>query len=285
MAEPIQQEPDVSEDTSLNAPGWSEYEPDYEIVMESDQEPEVQDEYSSLSKEDLVAKLKQEQEQLNVLKQQADSVAAITSGLNNLNDNLTKRPQVSQIQQPQKPQMSEEEFREYYNKKAFDDPLGAQMELFSKKIEPVLNKVIGTNLYHARNNLSLHPDKKETFAKYQDEIDRQVNEWQVQNPSAVATDPKIYEKAYEQVVSHHIDDIVKLRVDQALAAQQSNTTNGGNAGSGVRNYVEYNGRPAPKKKKRVVTAADYAEADRKGMPIQALLIARDYEEKKKKGMI
>ena len=82
-----------------------------------------------------------------------------------------------------------------------------------------MTQMMTMNLTHARRSIQLDPDRKDTYKKYQMEIDKIVAEME---PRMKFQDPGIFEKAHDQIVARHINEIIQDKVQEALNTSSQN---------------------------------------------------------------
>ena len=192
---------------------WFAEEEDVEILVEGLDEIPNKDE--GPTKEELALEVKNLKETQVVLEKQADSASKFESGLDKLG-NILSTPVQPQPQVPQ-PQESEEDFAKEYNKTVFKDAYKATTELFVKKLMPELQKGMGKNLQYSRRFCKLDPVTKDSFKKYEAEVDDMVSKM---DPRQKFEDEHIYDKALNMVKLNHIDDIISDAKEDAIKVVQ-----------------------------------------------------------------
>ena len=259
-----------------------ELEDDLKVLVEGvDKIPEtledkVPEEYVDLDKKALIEKLEAERKVLEETKKQVNEVAALKEGLASLGENLKPVPVAApEVVAPQK---SEDEYKEEFNEKFVEDPYSAMVKFQIEKLGPEIQRLMLNNLEVSKKFVELDPDRRETFKKYQSEIEGEIAKIP---PQERLRDTEIYRKAHDRVMATHIDDIVALKVKEALEAQASEreiaekkkTTPG---------FAETTMSPPPVKKMNyiVLTQEEKRKADLLGIPLKEY--ARYLKERGKK---
>ncbi len=212
---------------------------DFEVEISDDPLPDASDPYASMSARELAAKLKAEEARIRQLEEQANMNAALSQSISQLGMNLN-RPQeeidpiqasLKQLQNDPTAQQasplskradeSEADYKTRLQEEYYNDPVKMNDLMFSTKVGPLMTQMMTMNLTHARRSIELDPNRSETYKKYRSEIDRMVAEM---DPRSKFQDTSIFEKAHDQVVARHIQDIVNDRVQEALKQQTQNQT-------------------------------------------------------------
>lgn len=240
---------------------------------------ENEGEFADKSREEIIEEMKRLRESSSSKVQSVsektenlqEELAALKNGAGSASGGLTQE-QVLALQQmqmqgnSQEKGESEEEFRERIKNEIYDDPVKALEGVISKKLTPEIRRLAQNNLYHSRKYLEIDPEKGDNFKKYQKEIDSVV---QKMGNDAKLGDPEVYQKAYQQVMASHIDDIVSDRVKKALEEQGSSKERGDGIPSDGGSYHESGLQSPPpngKKKQRI----RITEEDRKKAPIRGM---------------
>lgn len=224
------------------------------------------------------------QSRLEALQQQADVATQLNQGISQLGETLKKGQGQGQGQQPPPPQAkgeTEAEYAERIKKEFYDDPYHNLQDMTQRTMQPFLNQVVNNNVAMSRRLMTLDPQKSENFKAYAEEIDQAVAQMP---PMTKLQDPMVYDKAYEQVVARHMDEIIEKSVAQRLAeAQAQNPGNGSSAPSTAQNsHVEHGHQPpsgGPRKNYAVLTPQEKTTAFNKGLTQQQY-----YDYLKRKGL-
>jgi hypothetical protein len=257
-----------------------EEEPELEVLVpgrdEIPEEPEADPEFKDLSKEDVIQKLREEQETRRSLEGKVDSVSAITSGLEKLNQNLVRpvvqQPAPQQVQQ----ELSEEEKAKLYNESLLDgDVYSKTVNLVNdqlRKLRPDLEAIMQANLVHSKKFALLDPDVADVMKLHGQEVEAEVASLP---PSERIKDPDVYEKAARRVSVRYVDEIVERKVQEVLKAKgvdvQGPSQGGGGGGPTMSTsvpFTETNQRPNPKKRTVIPTREQMEEARVLGMTIE-----------------
>ena len=202
----------------------------------------------------------------------SDPLEAISKGFKELGDVL-KNNQTVQPQMPiQQPGESDEEFAERLKEALFsEDPLPALKEAVQRFTQPALAQANYTAMELAKKVMVLDPEKGPIFKKYQSEIEDFIKTL----PPNVQTNPGVYDYAYKEIYSRHIDEIVEERVKQKeqellqkLQQQQQPSKTSQKKGP----YMVGEPTVSRRKTKKVYyTQAEKEEADRRGIPLEDYL--------------
>jgi regulator of replication initiation timing len=252
-----------------------EEEPELEIILPGEEEvveEEGDPEFKELSKDDVIKRLREEQEARKSLEGKVDSVSAITSGLEKLNQNLT-RPVVQQPapQQQQQVELSEEEKARLYNEGLLDgDVYSKTVNLVNdqlKKLRPDLEAIMQANLVHSKKFALLNPDVADVMKLHGPEVEAEVA---ALPPAERIKDPDVYEKAAQRVGVRYVDEIVERKVQEVLKAKGIENTTGSVSPtvSTTVPFTETNQRPNPKKRVVRPTKEQIEEARVLGMTIE-----------------
>ena len=224
--------------------------PEIEIVDESVLQAQREGEFAEKSREELIAEVQTMKEAAT---QAAPTTASETDSLRaeldlmkqNMNGALTK-DQLEAVtslnrQTPQQPRESEAEFAERIKTSMYDNPTAALDEYMARKLVPEVNRLAANNLYHAKQFLSLDPQKGDNFRKHESEIEAEV---QRMDANTKLYDPDVYQKAYRAVMMNNIDDLVAEGVKVALAKQTNGNVDSASANASFRDLGVGNPNPA-----------------------------------------
>lgn len=248
--------------------------PEIEIVDESVLQAQREGEFAEKSREELIAEVQTMKEAAT---QAAPTTASETDSLRaeldlmkqNMNGALTK-DQLEAVtslnrQTPQQPRESEAEFAERIKTSMYDNPTAALDEYMARKLVPEVNRLAANNLYHAKQFLSLDPQKGDNFRKHESEIEAEV---QRMDANTKLYDPDVYQKAYRAVMMNNIDDLVAEGVKVALAKQTNGNVDSASANASFTELGVGNPNPAAAKGKKIqisLTREEKLKAAGKGL--------------------
>lgn len=194
---------------------------DLEVLLEGVDEipaasmPEEPEDLKNVSREDIIAKVKLEREELARAKEAAGNQAAIAQALK---DMRTSPQQVVREAMPQQgPQESEDAFKLRFNEQFYNDPYNTMMEFQKKKLAPEVQRIMASNMQLSRKLAALDPDRKDTFGQYIAEIDDFVGRL---NPEQKLYDADVYTKAHDAVIARHVNEIIDRKVKEAVGGKQ-----------------------------------------------------------------
>ncbi len=190
---------------------------DYKIIVEGRDpeadEPEAPveaDEYKGLTREQIIAKIEVERADKARLSAAADTASAIKAGLEQLASRGREAPSaVSSTPQP----LDETALANELKEKIYEDPKAAIDTYVQKKLGPEIGRLFQTNMHWSRRDVERDPDTAETFKKYKVEIEDEVQRVPL---GERISDPEVYKKAHDRVVSRHFNEIVDLKVKEAV---------------------------------------------------------------------
>lgn len=195
---------------------------------------------------------------LTAQREQVDLVGAVKE----LAQNRQAAPVVTQ---PQGPVETEEEFKARLNENWVDDPYALLMEFNQKKIAPLAQELLATNVIHSKRDLERDPERKDTYKQYEAEIEAEVNSIP---PELKIKDPDVYAKAHDRVIGRHINEVIALKVQEALgetkekpavtAAPVSHTERGGVGGPPKKRVLRLTPEEAQRAAITGVSQEDYA---------------------------
>ena len=197
--------PEVQFEEVKTASPWSTYKDDREIIVEGvDEDPEAKSEPQGPSTDELAKELDEIKRQNEELAQKADSNLALQAGIRDLKDSI--RQPVVQPAPIQKPGESDAAFADRLKEGLLDDPDKLLDEKMNRRLSPVFDKILSTNLSLQKKLTRI--EKGDSFDRYSTEIEQEV-----QNMDR--TDPDVYGKAHDMVVSRHLSD-EKERIKQEV---------------------------------------------------------------------
>ena len=184
---------------------------DIEIVVGEEEDPDADlpDEYKTVSKAEIVARLKKAEEQVSTGAANASISQAIHDGLSKV------QPAPVVIQQPQQQQRAEtlDDIRKQYEEGFQTDPAGTVLKLIAEKVMPVIDlKMSGVRVVQ-RQQLAEGAATRANWAKYGAEIDKEV----AALPPNLQAQPDAYKRAYDGVILRHIEEITDALVAKKLA--------------------------------------------------------------------
>lgn len=191
---------------------WSALDDEIEIVDEEDVEPEPEEEGPSV--DELKERLAQyEQKSTGTNEQLAQSLGELGSVLKD----LKSQPTNTQTQQ-QQVQESIDEIKKRLSDKYYDAPLDTVDEyvkaLMKDQLSPVLNqfaqKINETQRGFTKSKVETKETGKLVLEKYGDEVEALVTSQNID-----------YEQAVKQVSADHLDEIIEMKVANAIEAQSS----------------------------------------------------------------
>jgi len=230
------------------------------------------------SEEEDDSKVTMSREELEALRQQANSTEQLRQSFNQMAERMAEGSQNQQAanqQAPQQPGESDEQFQARIEKELFESgkTTKALQEVFSRYGAPVINQQ-NQRLSQANKRLmQLDPERGEKFKKYQDEIEKFV----ASLPQEQQNHPDVWEYAYNEVVmkrhsQDEIEALVQQRVEQELSKYQGlqDGQGQGSASPSPPKRTPSPGSVAPKKKKRRIqpTEQDVSKANELGIEIE-----------------
>lgn len=109
------------------------------------------------------------------------------------------------------PQETEEAFAKRINEAGYEEGLYKTVsEINDRKMAPMFNQAIQSNIYHGRRYIELDSEKKPFLAKYRQEIEQEVMNTP---PQVLYNDPTAYEKAYSTVMGRHQEEVMESKLD------------------------------------------------------------------------
>lgn len=187
-------------------------------------------------------------EEYQSLRQQADSVEAIRMGLGSLGESL-------RVPTAPSPQLDLGQLVPQINEKELEDNMfnpgksvQAVRTLMRSEMTPIVLEQMRQMSLLSKQILSLDPKTKDTFSKYEKEIEAEV----ATLPPAERISADVWKKVYTKVIDRHREDIindeVNRRVEAALAQRGSSSQTGPGVVAGAKQasmYVESSGAAAP----------------------------------------
>lgn len=265
------------EDENLAQPpiGFTSYEEDIEIITPEQEAAAKEAAEGVKSRAELEAELKALQEQVNAsaappsAQLQQELAEARRQQQGGLSVEQLQAVLALQGQQPQQPRETDAEFAERIKEHIFDNPVAVLDEYIAKKLTPEVKRLATNNMFHSQKYLELDPEKAQFYKKYKAEVDQVAQSM----PSEIRLyDPQVYQKAYQQVMTMHIDDVVNAKVAEAIAAQGNGSTKP--SASTPRGHSEIPSMPPPigsgQKKKVVISDIERTRAAQRGVSPQVL---------------
>jgi hypothetical protein len=148
------------------------------------------------------------------LRQQADQASAIQRGITDLGTVLQKQQPANQQPPAMKPGETREEYAKRFNKEFFGaDSYTVLEDAVKKMVTPYINQVQQSV---ATVNRALYKDDF-IYKTYKDEVEGKI----AALPADQQSHPQVVEWAIKQVKADHVEDIVEMKIQEALAAQQA----------------------------------------------------------------
>jgi len=269
-------------DTSIPPIGFSSYEEDIEILTPEEQAARAGQGggLETKSREDLMEELAALRAEHPAAEPVNPEVAALRTELEQEKRNRTSGLTLEQLQafaqlqgQPQQAKReTDAEFAEWVKEKLFDNPTAVLDEYMARKLSPEIRRLATNNQYQSRRFLELDPDKGATYKKYKAQIDAVV---ETLPPEEKLYNPEVYLKAYNQVITSNIDDIIATKVAEALANAANPAAGKVNPLTGqARHHSETGTMPNPvgggQRKAVVLTRDERASAAMRGVSPEAL---------------
>lgn len=186
----------------------------FDEVTEKDIDIVTVDSLEEGEKEEVQDKIVLTKEQFEELNKKTDATATLSQGLQTLAETLTKQTTSAPAPTPAPnvPELNLDALeQEAFTKGGFASAVQKVAErVIGQAIAPV---AMGT-VQQQKKLLKLDPSTSELFTKYEKEIDEKVN----QLPPQYRVMPDVYEKAYQQVIFEHQQDIINERA-QKLAQE------------------------------------------------------------------
>ena len=218
MSDPIEKQPEIN---------FEDLDPteDYKVVVEGrDPEadlpaaPQEADEYKGLTREQIIAKIEAERSDKARLAAAADTATAIKAGLEQLVSRGREAPPAAA---PTSVPLDEAALTAELKEKIYEDPKAAIDTYVQKKLGPEIGRLFQTNLHWSRRDVERDPDTSDTFKKYRQEIEAEV---QTVDLTSRISDPEVYRKAHDRVVSRHFNELVDIKVKEAVEKLKTPST-------------------------------------------------------------
>jgi len=98
--------------------------------------------------------------------------------------------------------------------KLLESPTKALDNYIQQKLGPEIGRIYQHNINTSRRFLEYDEKRKATFGRYQGEIEKEVQSLPLNEK---AYDEDVYQKAHDRVVARHMDEIINLKVEEAIA--------------------------------------------------------------------
>lgn len=191
-------------------------EDEVEIVVSDNPTPEEgPEEYRGLDRQALIEQMAALRSQQEELSRRGDSTAALAASFQGLQDALlnqnkapTRDPYLDGA-----PGKSYEELQKELAEKFYDDPTKAVDTLVQHKMAPLMRTLLTNNVNMSKRLMMMEPENKTFYEKYREEVDQELVKIP---PDARLNDGEVYTKALQVVQSRHIDDIVAIKVAEAM---------------------------------------------------------------------
>jgi hypothetical protein len=206
---------------------------DEELTDEEQAEREEQGQQSSQSEGSGDSGKTAEQIRQEMQQQQQSITQNLNSGFQSLAETLSKTFQ-NQNQPANSQQQNPEKIKEEFEKGLFED--GKTYDTFvqgvNQAVGPYLQQMQQHLVNQERELLSVEDKTKNTFNKYQKEIDDLVQSL----PQNQQITPGVYKWAHQQIVSRHVDDLQSEAVNSTLQEKLDK----------IGYTLDENGEPVPK---------------------------------------
>lgn len=150
------------------------------------------------------------------LRAKADQASQLSGSFNQFGERLEKivsRPApAAPIQQ--QPGESLEAFKERINRKYLEDPYETMVEFSNRYVGGALQTMAQQSMQLQRKLAYLEADDKDFVRKHQDEIEQEVARIPVDQQMR---DPEAYKRAMDTVRARHMDEIIAIKVAEAIA--------------------------------------------------------------------
>lgn len=194
---------------------------DLEVLLEGideipSGEPQIEgpEDLKGMTREQILQKVQQEREEANKKLAAMEEQAKLTSALKGLTQQTQQQVVRDPSQMPQQlPGETEEAFKARFNEQFYNNPYDTMMEFQRKKVAPEVQRIMGANVQMSRKLTALDPDRKDTFAQYQAEIDDMVARL---SPEQKLYDIDVYTKAHDAVIARHVNEIIDRKVKEAM---------------------------------------------------------------------
>lgn len=188
---------------------WKKQQENAATIAQADDE-DVPEQFKGKSKKQIIEEM-QQQQSIGQLGQE------FRQGMNELAQSLRRPAPNPEQGQGQKQQETEEEFRERARKQLWKgDPMKVLDEFAQRKYGPELEFMRQSLATVTKQQMKTDPQRGELFKKYEDEIDRFIQD---EVPVQQRNHPQVYEYAYKQVMDRHRDEIQQTEVQKQVAEQ------------------------------------------------------------------
>jgi len=246
------EEEEFEEEVKVFVEGLDEIPPD-----EALEEDRIPAELKGLTKAQLVEKIRANQEELG---RASDSGRVLKEAIDELGRTLKPAPVPQSVAQGSVE--SDTDYEERLKTDFLDHPKKALDEYLQRSVGPLVSSVASGSMQVARELVRMQkgPD---TFDRYVSEIDAVVSRIPV--VEKINKPREVYERAYNEVMSGHLDELITARVAEEMAKLQG-TGKTESAQAGIRApFGSTQVRPASKQKRIVLTEREREVADRKGL--------------------
>ena len=242
-------------------------ETEYEVLVKGQDEMPVEPskespESQKLSREEILQKLADAESARAKLSTQADSTTLLAQGFEKLNQTLSKQPAQQQLPL----QETDEQFTKRFKETFLDDPAGMNEEFINRTLRdrllPDIQQIMANNRVYSKEFAKMDKDTADILKLYPQEVEEVINTF---SPLDLARNPHIYKEAAKHVKLHHLDEIIKLQVDSALAETRARTPS-------PLAHGEFNQRPARTVTTLKATYEDQEAAMKKNMAIEDYML-------------
>lgn len=169
------------------------------------------------SKDDLLKEFETLKQQNKELTQKADQATSLSQSFNQFGERLEKsmaRP--VQVQAPMQRAEGEttEQFKERINRTYLEDPYTALVEFNNRHVGGAIQTLAEQNLKLQRQLTYLEAPDKDFIAKHQEEIEGELKNIPIDQQ---IRDPHTVTRAIDTIRARHMEEIVTMRVNEALA--------------------------------------------------------------------
>lgn len=150
-------------------------------------------------------KAKQQEKEIAVLQEQANTSKALLTGIEKLNTTMSQPQQPIVVQDQQVPETDDP------NARWFDQPAQAAQDLLDKKLQDVTasyqQNITRLKMQISRSNIQNHPVYGNVMNTYKDEIEQTIA---ATEPALLAQIDDPYLMAAQTVAGRHLDDVIKM---------------------------------------------------------------------------
>jgi len=199
-----------------------------------------------LSQDEIMVKMAKIERENEELLSKANEISALRSGFDTLGDRIVSginRPS-EQSKAPmqenpfaRKTGESESEWKQRLNQTILDDP-SEIIKMQNYAMGPLMEKQVQTNLMVSKRFIESDPNKKDTYFRYQEQIE---NEVQNMPPNEKYSNSDIYTLAHDRVVARNIGDYknhLKDSIKEEILAELGREAPSSGGGERTYNHTE-----------------------------------------------